>query len=355
MFRRRQKVPMNLDPISRDTPPPGTDAHTRMFNLIYGYAVSQTVRAFTELRIADHLADGGLAAHDIAISEDASPAYVARLLRAGTALGLTVWVDGDVYAGTDVLATLREDHPRSMRAQALSFTSEPLWKAWSQFVPSIRTGTTQAHLALGEEFFRYLGRHPEHGAGFNAAMSSATAVWSDNIADALDTTAAHCAVDVGGAAGSLLRRLQVANPALKGVIFDRAEVLDLARTETADEGFPERTEFVAGDFLTGAPVGDLYLLKFILHDWDDHHCVEILQRCREEMLPGGRIAVIEFLWEVTQPSQMVAMSDVSMMLLLTGRERTLEEFDVLFAKAGLRRIAVRMTRDPQVVIEAVAL
>lgn len=102
--------------------------------------------------------------------------------------------------------------PRSLRAQALSFTSEPMWKAWSQFVPTIRTGSTQAHLALGEDFFTYLGRHPEHGANFSAAMSSATAVWSDNITDVLDTSSVQCAVDVGGATGALLRRLQVANP-----------------------------------------------------------------------------------------------------------------------------------------------
>jgi hypothetical protein len=346
---------MNLESQPRKTPAKGNDAHSQMFNLIYGYAVSQTVRALAELRIADHLAEGGVAAHDVAIREDASPAFVARLLRAGTALGLAIWVDGDVYAGTELLATLREDHPRSLRAQALSFTSEPLWMAWSQFVPTVQTGTTQAHRALGEDFFSYLRHHPEHGAGFSAAMTSATAVWSDNIAAVLDTTSVQYAVDVGGAAGSLLRRLQIANPALKGVVFDREEVLDLARTDTAAEGFPDRTDFMAGDFFKAAPAGDLYLLKFILHDWDDQSCIEILRRCRQAMLPGGRVAVIDFLWEAANPSQMVAMSDVSMMLVLTGHERTLKEFDFLLAAAGLRRISVRSTRDPQVVIEAVAI
>jgi hypothetical protein len=346
---------MNHESTPKEVFEPSTDAHTRMFNLIYGYAVSQTVRAFTELRIADHLGEGAVAAEDIAVREHASPTFVARLLRAGTALGLTVSDDGQFYAGTDVLATLREDHPRSLRAQALSFTSEPLWKAWSQFVPSVRTGRTQAHRALGEEFFSYLGHHPEHGSAFSAAMTSATAVWTDNIAAVLDTTSVQRVVDVGGAAGALLRRLQVANPALRGVVFDRAEVLDLARSDTAAEGFSDRTDFFAGDFFTVAPAADLYLLKFILHDWDDQHCIEILRRCREAMMPGGRVAVIEFLWNQDNPSQMVAMSDVSMMLVLTGHERTLDEFDALLATASLKRISVRTTRDPQVVIEAVAI
>ncbi|MCV7372201.1 methyltransferase [Mycolicibacterium arabiense] len=326
-----------------------------MVEFIYGYAVSQTIRAFAELRIADHLGGGPVSAQDIASREDASPIFVGRLLRAGTALGLTVAVDDAVYAGTDVLATLRVDHPRSLRAQALSFTSEPMWKAWSQFVPTIRTGSTQAHLALGEDFFTYLGRHPEHGANFSAAMSSATAVWSDNITDVLDTSSVQCAVDVGGATGALLRRLQVANPALKGVVFDQPQVLDMARSETAAEGFPSRTDFFAGDFFDTAPVGDLYLLKFILHDWDDERCIEVLRRCREAMLPGGRVVVIDFVWDATNPSQVAAMSDVSMMLFLTGHERTLDEFDALFAAAGLRRTSVRPTRLPQFVIEAVAI
>jgi len=346
---------MNFESQPRDMPTPSSDAHTQMFNLIYGYAASQTVRAFAELRIADHLAVDGLAAHVIATREQASPAFVTRLLRAGTALGLTIWVDGDLYTGTDLLATLRETHPRSLRAQALSFTSEPLWIAWSQFVNTVRTGTTQAHRALGADFFSYLGQHPEHGGAFSDAMTSATAVWSDNIAAVLDTVSVQRAIDVGGAAGALLRRLQTANLRLEGVVFDREAVLDLARTTTAAKGFPDRTHFVAGDFFEAAPAGDLYLLKFILHDWDDTSCIEILRRCREAMLPGGRIAVIEFLWDATKPSQVVAMSDVSMMLVLTGHERTLEEFDTLFAAAGLRRTSVRPTRDPQVVIEAVAI
>lgn len=333
----------------------GRDAYAQMNDLIYGHAVSQTVRAFAELRIADHLAEGGLEAKDIATRECASPAHVTRLLRAGIALGLITHAAGDVFEGTDVLATLRQDHARSLRPLALSFTSAPLWTVWSQFVSSVRAGSSQAHHALGEDFFTYLGRHPEDAAAFSAAMTSATAVWSDNVADVIDTGAVQCAVDVGGATGSLLRRLQAANPGLQGVVFDRVEVLDHARTETEATGFADRTSFVAGDFFTSTPEGDLYLLKFILHDWNDQHCVEILRRCREAMLPGGRVAVIDFLWDTAHPSQTVAMADMSMMLLLSGHERSLDEFDALFAAAGLQRTSVRSTRHPQVVIEAMAV
>jgi hypothetical protein len=324
-----------------------------MNDLIYSYAVSQTIRAFAELRIAEHLAGGGASARDLAARTGASTPQIVRLLRAGAALGLTVYGSDGVFSGTDLLGTLREDDPRSLRSQALSFTSTAMWTAWTQFVSSVRTGSSQAHQALGEDFFAYLAHHPKDAAAFSAAMSEATGLWSDNIAEVIDTTSAERAVDVGGAAGTLLRLLQTSNPALRGVVFDRAEVADHARTAIENRGFPDRTDFVAGDFFTSVPPGDLYLLKFILHDWDDRHCIQILRRCRQAMLPGGRVVVVDFVWNDANPSQTVAMSDMSMMLLNSGRERSLAEFDALLTAAGLRMVSVRPTRGPQAVIEAV--
>lgn len=335
--------------------PTDGDPHTHMVNLIYGFIRSQTVRAFAELRLADHLAGGALTAREIAERVDASPLYVGRLLRSGIALGLVSHSRTDAFEGTDLLATLRGEATRSLRALAMAQTSASLWTAWTEFVPSVRAGSSQAHRALGDDFFSYLGRHPEEAAGFSAAMSNATSVWSDNIAEVIDTSAVRRAVDVGGASGSLLQLLQEANSELHGVVFDRAEVLDHARSVIDSRGFSDRTTLVAGDFFAAAPVADLYLLKFILHDWDDEHCIEILRRCREAMSPDGRVAVVEYLWDPVYPSEITAMADMLMLMMLSGRERSLGEFDALFDAAGLRRTSVRPTRHPQVVIEAMAI
>lgn len=141
------------------------------------------------------------------------------------------------------------------------------------------------------------------------------------------------AVDVGGRDGALVRLLQKANPALRGIVFDRPDVAAAVRADVEEE----RLEVVGGDFFKALPTADLYLLKFILHDWDDERCVDILTRCREGLVPGGRIAVFDCLIGDGSDPGIVALMDLLMLTVANGSERTLEEFDALFAKAGLRR------------------
>jgi hypothetical protein len=170
----------------------------------------------------------------------------------------------------------------------------------------------------------------------------------------IDTTGVRLAVDVGGATGSLLQLLQEANPALRGIVFDRPHIIDDAVTQIARNGFAERTEAVGGDFFQAVPSADLYLLKFILLDTDDGCCITILRRCREAMTPGGRIAIIEMvLGELSDPGP-GALMDMNMLAACVGQERSLDQYDVLLAAAGLRRTAFRATSSPQSVIEAAA-
>jgi len=157
-------------------------------------------------------------------------------------------------------------------------------------------------------------------------------------------------VDVGGANGALLRLLQQCNPALRGIVFDRPDVAAAVEADVASD----RTEVVGGDFFEAVPSADLYLLKCVLHDWDDESYVKILSRCREAMVPGGRVAIIEFLSGERDAPGVAALMDLNMLAMATGKERTLAEFDALLARAGLRRTAVRTSDSPQKIIEAVA-
>ncbi len=197
------------------------------------------------------------------------------------------------FHGTPLLDTLRTDAPRSLRAFAMAVTNSAHWLPWIRFGASVRTGHSQAHNALGMDFFDYLERNPSQAQEFSAGMSSGTSVWAPELADLIDTTNVRRAVDIGGANGALLALLQKANPALHGIVFDRPNIARDAEPDIARNGFAERTEVVGGDFFESVPPGDLYLLKFILHDWDDESCVKILRRCREAMEPGGRIAIFE--------------------------------------------------------------
>jgi hypothetical protein len=332
-----------------------TDAHEQMADLIFGYAVSQTIRAAAEFSLADHLADGPLTADEVARRTGSAPDATFRLLRAAATLDLVTVDPQGRFHPTALLNTLRSDAPRSLRGMALSTTNRAHWLPWNEFVASVRTGQSQAPAALGMPLFDYLQRNPAISQEFSNGMDSVTSLWAGEVAAAIDTSDVALAIDVGGANGALLRMLQQANPALKGIVFDRPDVAAELAARVADGEFADRTDVVGGDFFAAVPAGDLYLLKFILHDWDDDSCVRILQRCRESMATGGRVAIIEMvLAEQDDDPALVALMDLNMLAVAGGRERTLADYDALLAKAGLRRSAVRASGSPQTVIEAVA-
>lgn len=327
--------------------------------MILGYQVSQIVRAFADLSLADHLAVGALTAAEAAAYEGSSPATTSRLLRAGVALGLLTVDAGQRFHATGLLNTLRTDAPCSLRGLALGVTNTACWLPWGQFVETVRTGESHASRVLGMDVFEYLRQQPEQSQQITAAMAAVTSLWAFDVARVIDTTDVKLAVDVGGAGGTLLRQLQEANRGLHGIVFDRPEVAAEVASALASSEFADRTEVVGGDFFEAVPSADLYLLKSVLHDWPDARCVEILSRCREALLPGGRILIVEFLIndaaEQAGDAGVMALTDLSMLTLADGRERSLTEFDSLLADAGLRRLAVRTMDSPQSVIEAVAV
>ena len=339
-------------------PPSGcafaADPHREMTGMIFGFCVSQIIRTAAELSLADHLAAGPLTAQEIAEREGSAPGTTLRLMRACAAFGLLTTDEADRFHSTPLLDTLRTDAPRSLRAFAMAITNSAYWLPWIRFGASVRTGHSQAHNALGMDFFDYLERNPSQAQEFSAGMSSGTSVWAPELADLIDTTNVRRAVDIGGANGALLALLQKANPALHGIVFDRPNIARDAGPDIARNGFAERTELVGGDFFESVPPGDLYLLKFILHDWDDESCVKILRRCREAMEPGGRIAIFELVVGADGDAGLAALMDLNMLALLNGRERSLREFDALLHRAGLRRTAVLTADSPHSVIEAVA-
>jgi hypothetical protein len=331
-----------------------TDAHEQMADMVFGYCVSQVVRAFAELSVADHLTDGPLTAAELCEREASAPDATFRLMRAGVSLGLLTVDREQRFSTTALLNTLRKDGPRSLRGWALALTSRAVWLPWGQFATSVREGQSQTGATLGASFFDYLQQNPSLAAEFSSGMDSGTSLWTHAIVDVINTADATLAVDVGGANGSLLRLLQEMNPSLRGVVFDRPAVADRLATEIAGSGLAERLTVVGGDFFVAVPAADLYLLKFVLHDWDDESCATILRNCRESMLPGGRVVIIEMVMPEHDAPSTATLMDLGMLAVVGGRERSLSEYDALLAKAGLRRSAFRSSDSPQSVIEAVA-
>jgi len=329
-----------------------TDVYQQMNAMVTSHWVAQVVRAAADLSLADHLAEAGLNANEISRREGSAPRTTFRLMRACVELGiLTADAEGTFYS-TPLLATLRKDAPGSMRGLALATTLPAQWLSWNEFTKSVRTGHTQAAAALGADFFDYLEAHPDQARDFSDGMTTTTSLWTGDAAGVIDTAAVKVAVDVGGATGSLLHLLVEANSDLRGIVFDRPNIVGAAAAAAAQRGLSDRVDAVAGDFFQSVPPADLYVLKMILHDWDDDRCVQILENCRDAMNPGGRIAIVEMVVGEPGDPGPAALIDMNMLAVVPGQERSLAEYDGLLSAAGLRRTALIPTRSAQSVIEA---
>ncbi|MFJ7418990.1 methyltransferase [Streptomyces uncialis] len=326
----------------------------RMMSMITGYWVTQTVRTVAELSIPDQLAEGPLTAAELAARIDADPDAVARLLRACASLGLTEADDRRAFHRTPLLDTLRAGTPHSLRTIALVHGSPGHWLPWGLLPDAVRSGTPQTGAALGRDIWAHFLAHPEEGERFATSMTELTAGLAEEVAALIDTDGVGVAVDVGGANGALVHALLRGDPRPRGVVVDLPAVEESARAEAREAGLADRVTVVGGSFFDPLPRGDLFLLKAVLHNWDDDACTAILRNCRAALNPGGRVIVVEMpLGPLGEPG-FAPLLDLNMLAVLPGRERDLPHYDALFEAAGLRRAGITPTRSPQQLITAVA-
>ena len=327
----------------------------QMAQMLIGFFVTQIVGAVATYSIADHLAKGPVTAEQIATVEGIDSTAAFRLLRACASLGLVTCDEGLTFSATPLLGTLRANVPGSLHSLAIAWSAPGHWLSWGRFLDAVRTGESQTVPALGAALWDYYAQQPEEGAAFTKAMHGFTSGVAQDVTRLVDTSRAKLAVDIGGASGTLVHSLMTANPRLHGIILDLPEVVPSATAAAAALGLAERSRALAGDIFASVPEADLYLLKHILHDWDDGHAVRILENCRRAMRPGGRVIVIEaLLGEMGEPG-FAPFSDLNMMVMLTGRERTLSEYRALLKQAGFRLDKSTPIRPPMAMIEAVAV
>ncbi|MBV8275002.1 MAG: methyltransferase [Verrucomicrobia bacterium] len=332
--------------------PTGRD-FDQMMGIVMGGLQTQVAGAVATYSIADHLAKGSATADEIATWEGIDPQATFRLLRACASLGLVIY-DGTRFSTTPLLGTLRRDVPGSLQSLVVAWTSPGHWQPWGRLSAAIRTNAPQTVPTLGTSIWDYYKQQPEEGGAFTKAMHGFTSGIIEDVVQKLDTSNVKLAVDIGGASGTLVHGLMAANPHLSGIVVDLPEVIGSAEAAAHELGLSNRSTAVPSNFFEWVPAGDLYLLKHVLHDWNDDEVVSILKRCRESILPGGKIAVIEILLgEVGEPP-MGPLMDLNMMVMLTGRERTLDEYRRLIEKAGFHFSKVKPIRSPMVVMEATA-
>lgn len=328
-----------------------TEPAAKMLQMITGYWVTQIVHGAAVANYAEHLRTGPSTAEKLAALAGMNASAVFRHLRACASLGL-VDFDGHKFAATPVLDTLRRDHPQSMRGFALSQPATGHWLPWGRFTEALRTGTPQAVAALGAGIFEYFGRAPAEANAFTESMEGMTALVASEAARVLDTKGVGRVVDIGGASGALLAPLLEVNPLLKATLFDLPNVIEGEAFTNIPDRIRGRIDKVGGDFFQSVPSADLYLLKWILHDWSDEECVTILRNCRDAIAPNGRVAIFELVLGEVGETGLAPLMDLNMLVMLTGRERSLAEYAELLAKAGFGEVAITHTQSPMAVITA---
>jgi hypothetical protein len=316
----------------------------RAYQLANGFRATQLVSAAAELRIPDLIADGLKSADELSGPTGIDPGRLRRLLRALAALGVLSEAEDGRYANTDVGELFRENVQGSNFALVRMLVPES-YRGWDHLMETLRTGVTGHSLAWGGTLWDSIARDPDYRARFNAGMAWNTQNLTEFVAGSGNFDGASLAIDVGGGKGSLIAGVLKAHRNLRGIVFGlKAGLADTAEY-LAEQGVAERCQLVEGNFFESVPAADVYLLKDILHDWDDEHAAAILRVCRRAMDPQSRVMVVERVLpsRITDSAAHLnaAITDMQMMVQLGGQERTLEEYDALFEAAELERGAFR--------------
>ncbi len=320
--------------------------------LIRGYWASQVVGTVAQLGIADHLAPFPLDCDALAEATGCEPRATCRLLRACCHVGLVRSLPDRRFGLTPLGELLRSNVPGSQRDTAVALTAPGHWLPWGHLTEAVRSGERQAATALGAELFDYYATHADEGSAFTGAMADRSALVGDEVAKVLDVSAVSHVVDVGGASGGIIAALLRRNATLRGAILDRADVVPRAEAALAELGLLSRCQVIAGDFFEDVPDADLYILKHILHDWDDDQSLTILRNCARGLRGNGRVVLVEWVMPDDEEPSPAALADLNMLVLLPGRERTLGEFAALLRTSGLRLDTVTELALSMHVIEA---
>jgi hypothetical protein len=339
-------------------PPPALPPRFQVARMISSVWVPQAIYATAKLGLADILSAGPLTAQQVAEKAGTHPRATQRLLRGLVVLELVRERPDGRLELTRLGSCLTDDAPDSVRSWALLWGGPMMWEPWGRLADCVRTGEMAPKLLQGvEDAFELMEAHPEDTAHFNRSMRELTAGVAAVLPAAYDFSGARLVADVGGGFGALLPPLLHARPELRGLVYDLPRCADGARELMQAEGLADRCEFRAGDFFSSVPGGaDVYLLKSVIHDWDDERSRRILARCREAMGQGARLLVLE--WIV--PDQIgpqhagIVGTDLNMLVMVGGQERTEAEYRDLLASAGLRVTRIVPTPAAMSLIEAVA-
>jgi hypothetical protein len=324
-----------------------------LINLTAGKWVSQAIAVAAELGIADLLKDGPRSAADIARAANASEDGVYRLLRALGSVGLFAETGERRFRLTPLGKRLRTDSPEAIGGYARFIGHESTWRPWGELRHSVHTGEPAFDQVFGMPIFEYYAKMPEAATVFDAAMTSISTFESQAVVAAYDFSRVGTLVDVAGGHGLLITAILETNRRMGGILFDLPHVTAGAPALLQSRGVADRCQIVSGDFFESVPEGgDAYIMKHIIHDWDDERATQILRNCHRAMGPGGKVLIVDAVIPAGNGAHFGKLLDLEMLVLTPrGRERTKVEFQNLLKRSGFRLRRVVSTETHLSVVE----
>jgi SAM-dependent methyltransferase len=311
------------------------------------------------LKIPDLLAASPKSSEELARATGAHAASLHRLMRSLVTIDLCRQLDDGSYELTSTGALLRTDVDDSLRSWTI-YAGGAQWSIWGNLLHSVMTGETGRTTGTGSDLFEHLAVDAEAAVTFNQAMVELTRLEADAIVRAYDFSGIKRLVDVGGGYGELLASILLANPDLFGVLFDRRHAMENAERRMKDVSVARRCEFVVGDFFESIPHGaDAYMLKSVVHDWNDDRSQTILRNCLRAMPAEAKLLLVERIvplhLEPSAAHRAIARADLNMMVGLGGRERTEGEYRRLLEVSGFQLRAVIAAGPTFSIMEAVPM
>lgn len=330
-----------------------TDPATTLHRLVTGYQVSQAIHVAATLGIADLLADASRTGDELAALTNTHPPTLYRLLRALASVEVLHELDGRRFELTPLGEPLRSDVPGSMVDLAAYMGRPYRLQAWGGLLHSVRTGENAFRHVYGTDVWTYRSTRPDESAIFDRAMTSLSRGATAALLAAVDFGGFRTVVDVGGGNGALLAAILAAHSHVQGVLFDQPHVVSGATTLLEHAGVADRCRMVGGSFFESVPEhADVYVLRAVIHDWDDAASIRILTAVRHALADDGRVLIVEYMLAPPNEGREAKFSDLNMLVGPGGRERTREEFAALLDASGLRLARV-IAAGSQSVAEAV--
>lgn len=324
------------------------EAMSRMIN---GYWTSQALYVAAKLGLADLLASGPRSADELAASTSTHAPSLYRLLRALASQGVFADDGSGRFSSTPLAECLRSDAPGSQRALAI-MCGEEHYQAWGQLLYSVQTGKKAFDKLYGMPIFDFLSKHVEQAKVFDSAMVGVHGRETAAMLEAYDFSSIGVLADIGGGNGSLLTAVLKTHTALRGMLYDLPQVAERAKASLQSAGLADRCQVIGGNFFESVPEGaDAYLMRHIIHDWEDGKAIRLLQNVHRVIGDKGRLLLVEGVIPPGNEPCFTKLLDLTMLTIPGGKERTEEEYRALFAAGGFQLTRIVPTTAEVSVIE----